>query len=129
MHLENTANVGSGAQYQNQPATYKHKSIPNNLVGDELYKELDEIFTVLADNSAKIAPCGSTNDVESFHNMISSKAPKVNHYAASESLQARVGCAVAQKNLGQGYITKVCTQADLSLPLHYGAFDLHDGRI
>ena len=105
---------GEWCGYSSQPDTYHHKTIQGNLVGDKLYADLDTVFSTLANNSAKISPCASTKDVESFHNQVSSKAPKARHYAASESLKARVSCAVAQKNMGQSYIKDVSEQAHLS---------------
>ena len=79
------------------------------MTGEVLRNDLEAIFQVVASNSDKIAPGGSTKDVESFNNMIASKAPKRCHYSSSSSLKNRVGCAVAHKNLGNGYVNKVNT--------------------
>ncbi|XP_053391808.1 uncharacterized protein LOC128554565 [Mercenaria mercenaria] len=95
--------------YLNNPDTHKHKSLPygRDLSGDELRKDLTAVFKVFIKNSSKIAPGGSTKDVESFNNMVVTKAPKRCHYSASKSLSNRLNCAVAQKNIGHSYITKV----------------------
>jgi len=47
--------------------------------------------------------------VESFNNVIASKAPKRIHYSGSGSLENRVSCAVAEKNMGTQYVRKINT--------------------
>ena len=53
-------------------------------------------------NAEKIAPGGSTKDIESFNSMVASKSPKTCQFSASGNLNSRVGCVhvVAQKKLG-----------------------------
>lgn len=50
---------------------------------------------------------GSTQANESINNSIASKAPKRFHYSGSASLNYRVSAAVAQKNIGHTYVSKV----------------------
>ena len=62
----------------------------------------------------KIAPAVSTKDVESFNNVIASKAQKRIHYSGSSSLENRVSYAVAEKNMGTQYISKINTLVGVS---------------
>ena len=71
-------------------------------------------FQTFANNSEKIAPCGSTREVESFNNMITSKAPKRCHFSETTNLALRVGCAVSQKNMGNTYLKEINERAGLS---------------
>jgi hypothetical protein len=48
-------------------------------------------------NCEKIAPGSLTKDVESFNNMVASKAPKRCHFSATSNLLSHVGFAVAKK--------------------------------
>ena len=56
------------------------------LTGSKLRQDLESIFTRLANDAAKIAPCGTTRQNESFNNIMASKAPKARHYSSSRSL-------------------------------------------
>lgn len=51
---------------------------------------------------------GSTQANESFNHMVACKNPKSRFYAGSESTAFRVAVAVAQKNIGQETLSKVC---------------------
>jgi DNA polymerase III epsilon subunit-like protein len=95
--------------YINDPEKYKHSSLPygRDLVGEELRTDLSSIFESFIKNVDKISPAASTKDVESFNNMIASKAPKRCHYSSTSSLQNRVNCVVAEKNLGSTYVSQV----------------------
>ncbi|XP_052281284.1 uncharacterized protein LOC127878796 [Dreissena polymorpha] len=92
--------------YHQGQQSYKHKGLPYGrpLTGDSLREDMDAIFRVFIANSDKIAPGGSTKDVESFNNMVATKAPKRMYLSSSDSLLNRVACAVAQKNDGHSYI-------------------------
>ena len=107
---------GAWCQYKTDPENYTHKHTPNgeDLQGEKLKEELSAVFNKLASNAAKIAPYASTKDVESFNNIVATKAPKSRHYAGSEALKGRVNCAVAQKNCGIGYVNQVNEKAGLS---------------
>ena len=67
-----------------------------------------------ADNAAKLAPLGSFQRNESFHNTIASKAPKFRHYGSSESNDVRVAAAVCEQNLGHQYVVSVVQSGALS---------------
>ncbi|KAL4229161.1 hypothetical protein ACF0H5_012199 [Mactra antiquata] len=96
------------------PETYKHGSLVKDLYGQELRDDLTAVFNVFSQNAEKIAPGGSTKEIESFNNMVASKAPKRCHFSASGNLLSRVGCAVAQKNMGNTYINTVNEKLGLS---------------
>ncbi|CAC5403041.1 unnamed protein product [Mytilus coruscus] len=66
------------------------------------------------DNIEKIAPCASTKEVECFHSMLANKAPKAKHLCSSTSLECRVDCTVAQKNISYGYISQVYEECGIS---------------
>lgn len=102
--------------YISNPETYRHKSLPHgkDLSGKELQEDLNNILSVYVTNAEKIAPAASTKDVESFNNVIASKAPKRIHYSGSSSLQNRVNCAVAEKNIGSHYVNRINTLAGIS---------------
>lgn len=110
------SNCDSWCGYLSNPETYKHKSLPHgkDLCGKDLQEDLNNILSVFVNNVEKIAPAASTKDVESFNNMIASKAPKRIHFAASSSLQNRVNCAVAEKNIGSNYVNQVNTSVGVS---------------
>ncbi|KAH3842797.1 hypothetical protein DPMN_116301 [Dreissena polymorpha] len=97
---------GQWCGYHQGQQSYKHKGLPYGrpLTGDSLREDMDAIFRVFIANSDKIAPGGSTKDVESFNNMVATKAPKRMYLSSSDSLLNRVACAVAQKNDGHSYI-------------------------
>ena len=109
-------NCGAWCGYAKDPASYRHKSLPGgkDLAGDSLKRDLEHIFTRAAQNADKFAPCASTSENESFNNIVCSKAPKSRHYSSSGSLSTRVEAAVAQKNLGLSYISKVHEAANIS---------------
>ena len=88
--------------YHKDPENFQHKTFPNgkDLSGDTLKSALNAVFSVFVNNAARIAPAGTTREVESFNNMIKQKATKHVHYGGSESLRTRVEASVAQKNLG-----------------------------
>ena len=102
--------------YQSDPENFKHKSFPNgkDLTGDLLRSALNGVFDVFIKNAEKIAPGATTREVESFNNMIKQKATKHIHYAGSESLRARVDACVAQKNMGNIYLTPVNSKLGIS---------------
>ncbi|XP_060598062.1 uncharacterized protein LOC132751871 [Ruditapes philippinarum] len=113
MDIEQNKNVQVGVLIIDDDTTtakkYKHSSLPygRDLVGEELRTDLSSIFESFIKNVDKISPAASTKDVESFNNMIASKAPKRCHYSSTSSLQNRVNCVVAEKNLGSTYVSQV----------------------
>jgi len=107
---------GCWCHFKKNPDTYKHSAFPygKDLVGEDLRTDLNSAFKKLIDNVEKIAPCASTKEVESFNNMLASKAPKRFHYSSSGSLRNRLNCTVAQKNAGCSYINKINVKAGIS---------------
>ncbi|CAG2186089.1 unnamed protein product [Mytilus edulis] len=95
---------------------FSFKSLPGGkaLSGDDLYNDLYIVFETMSNNSHKLAPGGSTKDVESLNGIFASKAPKRICYSASESLKNRVSATVAQKNIGYHYISELHLEAGLS---------------
>jgi len=93
-----------------------HQSLPhgNDLTDFILKQKLESIFAVLANNADKLAPCATTRENESFNNIMASKAPKARHYSSSSSLETRLECAVAQKNVGHSYLNEVFSSLQLS---------------
>ncbi|CAC5378942.1 unnamed protein product [Mytilus coruscus] len=103
----------SWCKYLQNPNKYRPTIQLNNLY---LRVELESVFMKYVEekNVNKLAPCGSTKDNESFNNMIAQKAPKNKHFCASESLESRVMCAAAQKNLKFYYIAQINEECGLS---------------
>ena len=103
-------------EYRKDPENFKHKTFPNgkDLSGEALRYALTAVFDVFVNNAERIAPAGTTREVESFNNMIKQKATKHVHYGGSQSLRTRVEASVAQKNLGNKYLTPVNTNMGLS---------------
>lgn len=101
------AGCGEWCNFKQSPDTYKHKTLPRDLEGDQLKKDLTEIFERQIIQANKLVNMDSSNKNESINHMIATKAPKVNHYGDSESLDFRVASAVCQKNEGHGYISQV----------------------
>lgn len=65
--------------YRRDPESYKHSRLPygKDLTGTDFRQDLEAIFMVFANNAEKIAPGGSTKDVESFNNMPQQKPQHV----------------------------------------------------
>lgn len=100
---------GEWCRYSSIREEYRHVGLPNRkpLTDPQLKSELMSIFTRVANNSDKLAPCGSSQGNESFNNSVASKTSKCKYYAGSESLNYRVAAAVSQKNIGVIYIQQV----------------------
>jgi hypothetical protein len=110
----NHSMCGEWCGFQNNPDSYTHNTLSKDLSGEDLRKDLDAVFKSFSQNCEKIAPGGSTKDVESFNNMVASKAPKRCHFSATSNLLSRVGCAVAQKNLGNAYVSRIYANLGIS---------------
>ncbi|KAK3108332.1 hypothetical protein FSP39_005757 [Pinctada imbricata] len=95
--------------YLKAPDTYVPKRLPYKryLRDVHLKSDLSSILQEFAQNSEMLAHLGSSQSNESLNNTIASKAPKANFFSGSESNDYRVAAAVAQKNLGYQYISKV----------------------
>ena len=102
--------------FKEDPENFAHNSLPSgkDLSGDTLRSSLTSVFQVFINNADKIAPGGSTRDVEAFNNQIASKASKRIHYAGSGALKTRVESCVSRKNLGDNYISPVNEDLGLS---------------
>ena len=57
----------------------------------------------------KLVPFANSQRNEAFNSIVGTKNPKIRFYGGSESSDFRVACAVAQKNIGYGYINKTLT--------------------
>lgn len=101
---------GDWCGFKKDPKGYRHQHLPRggqDLIGEQMKKDLMKIFDGKASQAGKYVNIGSTQANESLNMTVSSKAPKRINYSESTSLQSRVEAAVAQKNLGHGYIAKV----------------------
>ena len=105
---------GDWCGYKKNPTTYKHSTLTKDMEGGVLREDLEIVFKSFSQNASKIAPGGSTKEVESFNSMVATKAPKRCHFSASGNLLSRVGCAVAQKNMGNSYMNAVNEKLGLS---------------
>ena len=95
--------------YLKDSTNYSHGSLPygRDLQEDNLEQDLQDQMDVFINNTGKLAPLGTSQPNEALNNTIGSKVPKIRHYAASESNDYRVACAVSQKNVGHSYVTQV----------------------
>uniref|UniRef100_K1PE21 Mutator-like transposase domain-containing protein n=1 Tax=Magallana gigas TaxID=29159 RepID=K1PE21_MAGGI len=97
--------------YLNDPTSYKHSSLPygKDLIGEDLKRDLLDMFCHYSENSEKMANLGSTQANESMNQLIATKAPKAKHFGGSSSLSHRLAAAVSQKNCGRKYLSQVLT--------------------
>ncbi|XP_071652436.1 uncharacterized protein [Temnothorax longispinosus] len=107
---------GEWCRYSSMGEKYQHKGLPHGkpLSDPQLKSALTSVFTRFANNSDKLAPCGSSQGNESFNSTVASKAPKSKYYGASESLNFRVAASVCQKNIGVTYIEQIYKELNLS---------------
>jgi hypothetical protein len=96
-------------RYLKSPQEYKPSNLPySRYLSDQcLRSDLTSLFQKYADQSEKLINLSSTQSNESMNSMIASKTPKTNFYSGSESNDFRVAAAVAQKNIGYGYVAEV----------------------
>lgn len=94
----------------------KFKSLPSGkpLSDVDLQNALCDVFKSYAGNAEKLATLGSSQANENFNRIVSSKAPKSNHYSGSGSLLYRVDASVNQKNEGHKYFISVSFFFDVS---------------
>ncbi|XP_065194251.1 uncharacterized protein LOC135825567 [Sycon ciliatum] len=114
------SDCGSWCGYDGNEETYRHRSLPRgkNLSSPTTRAALQKLFSLYAECSTKLASHGSTQANESLNNIIASKQPKSRSYGSSPSFNIRVGAAIAQKNLGYTYVSKVMEQAGMSPSSH-----------
>lgn len=98
-----------GAKSLDDPSTYRYKGLPRHraLKGEDMKKDLLLIFSKYTTQADKLAHLGSSQANESLNSSISKKAPKSSHLSASGALYNRVSAAVAEKNIGSSYVSKV----------------------
>ncbi|XP_065941597.1 uncharacterized protein [Magallana gigas] len=107
---------GSWCGYLQNPLKYKPKHLPYSryLCDEKLKITLMDLLHKYSSDADKLTHLGSSQANESLNNAISSKAPKTNFFSGSESNDYRVAAAIAQKNIGYGYVTDVCQSVMLS---------------
>ena len=91
--------------------------------------ELKAALTSVADESEALAPCGLTNQNESFNMQAVTRAPKSKHYCGTNSLHLRVSAAVCNKNLGSEYTDSVFKDAGMSPSCFKTRADIQRRRI
>jgi hypothetical protein len=101
--------TSSWCGFKKSPDTYKPKSLPHGryLSGESLRLGLSSVFHAYALQADKLSKLSSSQANEAFNYIVATKAPKSKYYSGSESLSFRVGAAVCQKNVGNGYVTLV----------------------
>lgn len=87
----------------------KYSALPYGkpLKDGNLREKLKEIFAKYEQHPDKLANMRSTQVNENFNGIVATKAPKSHHFSGSEGLDFRLGAAVAQKNIGHGYLMNV----------------------
>lgn len=88
----------------------KYRSLPYGkpLSDVSLQTDVQDLFGKFEEQPEKLAHLSSTQANESLNKTVASKAPKTHHFSGSESLSYRVAAAVAQKNAGHTYVSRVC---------------------
>jgi cytochrome c551/c552 len=96
-------------RYSEKPEAYKYSSLPHGkpLTGDDLKKDLTNVFAVQIKQVDKLSFIGSTQANESLNMSVAGKASKRINHSESMSLKSRVEAAVAQKNIGYTYLADV----------------------
>ena len=104
--FDDHSNCGSWCGYKKDPRNYIHTILPGGkgLTDQNIKASLTAVLQKFAANAKRLAPCGSTQANESFHNISLSKTTKRCHYGGSESNDFRVASAVCQKNCGTSYV-------------------------
>ena len=85
--------------FAQNPNTYKHSNLPygKDRQGDELRKDLTNLFQIYAEHASKLAPLESIQSNENCNKMVSAKAPKSRYYPGSNSFNFRASAAVCQQ--------------------------------
>ena len=96
---------------------YKHNNLPygKDLKDADLKADLSSFFDNYIAKAKELSDLGSTQNNESFNNMVGVKVPKRVHYAGGPTLKYRVNQAVLQKNRGYAYLSKVLKLGYLTL--------------
>ena len=100
----------SWCRWKQDAALFKHSYLPygKDLHGEELKNALHDIFCQFHSDGMveKLSPINNSQRNESFNSTVGSKTPKIRYYGGSDSNDFRVASAVAQTNVGYGYIFK-----------------------
>ena len=106
---------GQWCEFLKNPESYKHRGLPygKDLQSPQLKTDLQAVTRVYSSNAAKFAPLASSQ-VESFHNIVASKAPKTRHYGSTESNDLRMAVGICRKNEGHQFVLKVLDECGLS---------------
>ena len=107
--FRNHSKCDEWCKHKENPEVYRPKNLPYSryLTGDELLQDLTLLFRRFAKVSEKLIQIGSTQNNESFKRTVATKNPKTHFYSGSESTALRVASAVAQRNDGVSFISKV----------------------
>lgn len=114
---------GEWCKAKEDPENYVYKHNPSKKkFTEEEYPgwrdALREVLSKQADQAEALAPCGSTQQNESFNHMATTRAPKKNFYCGTEALYLRVSTAVCEKNIGATYVDNVFKESLLSPSAH-----------
>ena len=112
VYISLATSVSKTGKFQLTPLVYEQKYILKN---EELYKELEKMFSIYANNASKYCVSASSQSNESFNNIVSHKFPKNKSYSTSPSGDLRVASAVLSKNEGNSYLVEV--KQSLNVPI------------
>lgn len=99
--------------------TYYFKNLPRGQCWtggpeDPWRKALTKLLEEFASKADRIAPCGSSQNCESFNQMCITRAPKSRFYGSTPALNYRVSAAVLQKNEGADHLSAAYTSCNIS---------------
>lgn len=92
---------------ENPKAKFKSLASGKPLSDVDLQNALCYVFKTYAGNAKKLATLGSSQANENVNRIVSSKAPKSNHYSGLGSPLYRVNASVNQINEGHKYFISV----------------------
>ena len=92
------------------PSKYQYKSLAHKrpISKPDVITALKDVFQKYANKADQLSRLGSSQANESLNNAVARKAPKSQHFSASQSLYYRVSATVAEKNKGSNYTLEVC---------------------
>lgn len=99
--------------------TYFFKNLPRGRcfqggADDPWRKALTTLLEEYAQKAHRIAPCGSSQNCESFNGTCVIKAPKNRYYCSTPALSFRVSAAVLQKNEGANHMGPIYSSTNMS---------------
>ncbi|KAK3931316.1 Ribonuclease T, partial [Frankliniella fusca] len=115
------------------PANYIFKSLPRQTgFTEEKYpgwrSDFHAVLLSQAREAENLAPCGSTQQNESFNHMAVTRARKSRFYTGTEANFLRVSAAVCEKNLGSAYTEQVFGNSALSPPAFRTRLNVERGK-